>query len=106
MPTIIFSSTAQLQQVEDFPSSCKRSVDGALHVRPGATCVVTDQEALHLNSKGIKFSVSGRAKPVPLSKAATDPAPAPTATAKALLPRPATPFDAAPSDGSGEPEQK
>lgn len=73
MPTIIFAPTTQLTQVEDFPADCDRTVKGALHVRPGATCVVNDAEAEHLKKRGIAFTVSASTKAAPL------PAPVPSA---------------------------
>lgn len=92
MPNIIISPTAQLQQIDDFPESAQRTVEGALHIRPGATYVVSDGEAAHLASKGIKFSVSGKPKAVPIGKATTDPAPAPVPAPKPLPGVPASPF--------------
>lgn len=70
VPTIIYSPSAQLIQVEDFPTDCERTVKGALHVRPGSTAIVSDGEAAHLKQRGIAFSVSG-------PKAALTPAKAP-----------------------------
>lgn len=59
MPNILYSPTAQLMQVEDFPENCERTVKGALHVRPGATAAVSDGEAAHLKRRGVPFSVLG-----------------------------------------------
>jgi hypothetical protein len=93
MPNIIISPTAQLQQVDDFPDTVERTVEGAMHIRPGATYVLSDGEASHLASKGIKFSVSGKPKAVALSKATTGPAPV-------AVPAP-TPLPGVPAFGGG-----
>jgi len=72
MPTIIFSPSSQLKQVEDFPASVERSVKGAIHVRPGTTCVVTDGEAAHLKARGVVFTTAGP-KPTPPARVGTTP---------------------------------
>lgn len=64
MPNIIYSPTAQLVQVEDFPDGCERTVKGALYVRPGATAIVSSGEAAHLKAKGVVFSVLGPKVPL------------------------------------------
>jgi hypothetical protein len=77
MPTIIFSPSAQLQQIDDFPADCGRTVVGAIHVAPGRTCVVSDDEAAHLKARGVVFSVAGAPlKPPAASRAGRKPAPA------------------------------
>ena len=65
--TIIFSPMTQVAQVEDFPEGAARSVKGALHVKPSATRVVTQDEAQHLKARGINFTVIGGklSKPTP-----------------------------------------
>lgn len=62
MPTIIFSPSAQLSTVDGFPKECERTVKGALHIRPGATCIVTDGELAHLKTLGVAFVVTGARK--------------------------------------------
>lgn len=109
MPTIIFSPTAQLQQVEDFPDNCERTIKGAIYVRPGGTCVVSDCEAAHLKSKGIVFTVAGAPKLG--ATASTSPAPTPAkppSAPKAPLPGlPSNPFGgAAPTGAQSDTEQK
>lgn len=64
MPNILFSPTAQLVQIEDFPEDCERTVKGALYVRPGAMAVVSDGEAAHLKQRGVSFSVVGPKVPL------------------------------------------
>ncbi len=76
MPTIIFSPSAQLTAVEDFPKDCARTVKGALHIRPGATCTVTDGELAHLKTLGVAFVVAGPKKP-PQTAVASPSAPPP-----------------------------
>lgn len=78
MPNIMYSPTAQLVQVEDFPADCERTVKGALYVRPGRTAVVSDGEVAHLQRRGIPFSVIGPKVPlaapaVPVSRAGAQP---------------------------------
>lgn len=80
MQTIIFSPTAQLSQVDDFPVDCERSVKGAIHVRPGASATVTEREAEHLKKKGIPFAYIKAAKPLPTAKV-VQPGATPEATA-------------------------
>jgi hypothetical protein len=99
MPTIIFSPTAQLQQVDDFPKDCERSVTGAIHIRPGSTVVVTDGEAAHLKTKGIVFSVVGRARAAAPSATPSATLP-PTAPLKPLPGPSATPSGSVPLTGS------
>lgn len=107
MPTIIFLPTERVQQVDDFPANCTRTQEGALYVRPGGTLVVSDQEALHLRSKGIKFSVSGRVAKATPGTAPTDPAPADRPAPKPLPGLAASPIGGGQLGGSqGEPEQK
>lgn len=81
MPTITYSPTSQLTQVEDFPADCERTVKGALHVRPGTTAVVSEGEAAHLKARGVAFSVAGakrRAVPLAAPKQPSGPAPTPS----------------------------
>lgn len=83
MPTIIFSPSAQLTQVEDFPADCERTIKGALHVRPGATCTVTSGEAEHLKKRGIAFMAVGKwkgpsAEPLPGALSPVSPLPSST----------------------------
>ena len=40
-----------IAQVEGFPEKAKRSVKGALHLRPRATITVTDDEYAHIKEK-------------------------------------------------------
>lgn len=95
MPTIIFSPSAQLSQVEGFPPDCERTVKGALHVRPGATCIVSDGEAAHLKASGVDFTVAGESKPKALP-AAKKASPTPKGA-------PASPELPLPVSGSGAP---
>lgn len=74
MPTIIFSPSTQLSQVEDFPTDCERTVKGALHVRPGATQTVSDGEVAHLKKCGIAFAVVGALKTMPVPAPVEPPA--------------------------------
>jgi hypothetical protein len=107
MPTIIISPTAQLQQLDDFPDTVERTIEGSLHIRPGATYVLSDGEAAHLTSRGIKYSVVGKAKPAPLSEAPTDPAPAAETPLRTLPGIPASPFGGGQPEGAqGEDEEK
>jgi hypothetical protein len=88
MPTIIFSPSSQPQQVEDFPEKCDRTVKGAIHVRPGSSCIVSDGEAEHLKSRGVAFIVAKKS-PVPEVAPATakpEVASATTAAAKPVAP--------------------
>lgn len=43
-----FPTSAPVCQVDDFPRGTARSVDGALHVRPGGTKKITKTELEHL----------------------------------------------------------
>lgn len=43
-----FPTSAPVCQVEDFPRGTARSVDGALHIRPGGTKKITKTELEHL----------------------------------------------------------
>ena len=43
-----FPTSAPVCQVEDFPQGTARSVDGALHIRPGGTKKITHTELKHL----------------------------------------------------------
>ena len=63
MPTIIYSPSSQPRQVDDFPADCERTVKGALHVRPGSTCVVSDGEAAHLKASGVQFAAVAQPRP-------------------------------------------
>jgi hypothetical protein len=92
MPTIIFSPSAQLLQVEDFPADTERTVKGALYVRPGATSVVSDGEAAHLKKLGIAFTVSGAPKVAAL--------PAPKPPLAPSLPVASLPSPSVPAPGS------
>lgn len=90
MPNIIYSPTAQLVQVEDFPADCERTVKGALYVRPGTSAVVSDDEAKHLKARGIVFSVVGASKPPkPPPKPAAPPAQASNLSGPPLITLPA-----------------
>ncbi len=65
MPVIQFLRTAQIEQIEDFPKGCARTVTkgndpkkaGALHVRPGATREVTEAELKHLQKRKVRLFV-------------------------------------------------
>lgn len=57
MPVIQFAKTEAVRQIEDFPKDCKRSHDGAMHVRPGSTKVVTEGELDHLRKSKVKVAV-------------------------------------------------
>lgn len=105
MPTIIFSPTAQLQQVDDFPKDCERTVTGAIHVRPGGTYVVSEGEAAHLKSKGIVYSVTGEGED-PLDTASTSPAPAPSSSSDSLPGFVVGPDEDAPHEGAQEDEEQ
>jgi hypothetical protein len=64
------SRTCKIQQVEDFPEKAKRSRKGALHLRPGATLVVTRDELKHLEASTKRaFMVVGKAKGPPAEEA-------------------------------------
>lgn len=77
LQTIIFSPIAQVVQIDDFPEDIKRTIKGALHVKPGATRVVTEEEAAHLKARGIHFTVIGQpTKPSKPAPAEESPAPA------------------------------
>ena len=68
MPVIQFRRNAKQIQVEDFPKECKRTVEGAMYVRPGATAVITDAELKHLQDRKIPLLVvpeKAPAKPAP-----------------------------------------
>lgn len=72
MPNIIYSPTAQLTQIDDFPEDCERTVKGALYVRPGQSAIISDGEAAHLKARGISFSVApSRQRPAPPAAPAT-----------------------------------
>lgn len=96
MPNIIYSPTAQLVQVEDFPDGCERTVKGALHVRPGAFAIVSDGEAAHLKRKGVPFSLVG--PKVPLAPPAKPSSPVAKSSGP-LLPLPGQGPVKAPTDG-------
>jgi hypothetical protein len=72
MPTIIYSPSALVQQVDNFPKEVERSLKGALYIRPGATVTVTDGEAKHLKTQGVQFIEVGQGK----GRRKTDPPPA------------------------------
>lgn len=76
MPDVVIqvSRTCKIQQIEDFPKKCKRSRPGAMHLRPGATLVVTRDELKHLKAKHERaFMVVGETKDPPAEE--TKPAP-------------------------------
>lgn len=63
-----FPTSAPLCQVEDFPRGTARSVDGALHVRPGGTKRVTKTELEHLQKIkpwGVRIRVIKKIVPLP-----------------------------------------
>lgn len=76
--TIQFPTSAPVCQVDDFPPGTARSVEGALHVRPGGTKKVTRTELEHLRKvrpwgrliRTIRKSVSPLPKRPALTRAA------------------------------------
>jgi hypothetical protein len=107
MPTIIYSPTSQLSQVEDFPADCERTVKGALYVRPGATAVVSDGEAARLQARGIVFTVVGGPKPVPVAALPAPKPPSKPSAPIATLPVPsAMPISSAPAGGAASSTEK
>ena len=76
-----FPTSAPVCQVEDFPRGTPRSVDGALHVRPGGTKKITSGELAHLRKiKPWGTRVRVNKKVVPPAQKAGAKTPAPTAT--------------------------
>lgn len=65
MPVIQFRTNAAIEQVEDFPKGCGRTEEGAFHVRPGATRVVTSAELAHLQKRGCRLTVIRQADAPP-----------------------------------------
>jgi hypothetical protein len=103
MPTIIFSPSAQLQQIDDFPADCQRSVKGAIYVAPGRTCVVSDCEAAFLKKRAVAFSVVGAPLKPPTPPAPEHKPPTPAPTPSGTLPTlPGGPLGGLST--SGEPE--
>lgn len=81
-------------QVDDFPPKTPRSREGAVHIRPNSTTSITQQEADHIKSKGIRFTKLGKTAPPPVPAqgdvaAAPPSAPEPT-PAPAPEPEPAS----------------
>lgn len=74
---VVVAATAPMVQVEDFPEGCARSCKGALHLRPGGTKVVTEDELAHLQANHPKVgavlrvvdTTSTKAKPAAKPKA-------------------------------------
>lgn len=61
---IRFGHNALVQQVEGFPKDCKRSCEGALHVRPEATKKVTEAELKRLQELKIPLMIISKPKAV------------------------------------------
>lgn len=52
---IVYDQLGIPLDVEGFPPSAQRSYAGALHLHPGVTTEVTEDEAQHLKRLGLKF---------------------------------------------------
>lgn len=48
MPVIQTRASMPLVQVEDFPKAARRTVKGAIHLKPRTTYTLTDDEVAHL----------------------------------------------------------
>lgn len=57
MISVQFSASANIQQIEDFPDGCERSCNGAIHIRPNSTKMITVEELNHLLSLKIPLRV-------------------------------------------------
>lgn len=102
MSVIQFRTNAVLEQVEDFPKDCKRTEEGAFHVRPGATRVVTSAELAHLKKRGCRLIVIRESDPPKGPEKASEPATEPPPSSDPVPPKaPETAPETASDDSKG-----